>query len=273
MKRVAALLLAAASAAAGQTLVFRDGRTLPIGDVQFRDGAIVVTVTSGASSIERTFPLADLDRVEAPRPLELGRAEEQVGRGDAAGAVETLEPVLRTYEPVRGVRGSWWPDAARTRARALAQLGREIDLAVLLRRMEGLPNAPFLPYEGRIALAEAQAARGDIDGSNATLEELLGESVPAEVAARAWLQRGDILRARRDLEGALLAYLRVVAFHGRVDAVQPAALARAAAVFEERGETERATALYLDILSDHPQAPEAQIARAKVQAADPSLSP
>ncbi len=244
-----------------QRYLTRDGTVLQASEVTLGSGALVQQVQIAAGgSFERRYPLGDIVRLDFPEPEELARGAALVTAGKAPEALALLEPVYRQFSPFPKVPGSHWPRAAELRLQALL-LGRDqaaITSAARELMQSGL--GPDVTGTAKLALAQLDARAGREELANVMLEEILKEA-PAPVQARAWLLRGDLAAKRAAHEEALEAYLRVPAFFGTLDALQPPALLGAARAYKGYGDTARAERAAIDLIDTYPDTLQAAEAK------------
>ena len=259
---ISALVAAAfAPAAHAQRYQMKDGTILQAADVTLGSGALIqqVKIASGGS-FERRYPISDIIRLDFPQPEALDEAEKLVVAGDGPAALAKLDPVYRQFGPFAKIPGSHWPRAAELRLQALL-LGN--DMAAITSAARELMQSglgPDVTGTAKLALAQLDARAGRESLANVMLEEILKEAPPA-VQARAWLLRGDMAAKRSAHEEALEAYLRVPAFYGTIDELQPAALLGAARAYEGFGDSARAERSALELVDTYPatlQAAEAK---------------
>ncbi|MCU0793662.1 MAG: hypothetical protein MUE42_12615 [Opitutaceae bacterium] len=245
----------------GQRYILKDNTALAASDVTVADGALVqqVKIASGGS-FERRYPLSDVVRLDFPEPEALAQAEKLVAGGQGAAALAAIEPVYRQFALFPRTAGSPWARAADLRLQALL-LGTDQDaIAIAAREIMRSGVGAELTGTAKLALAQLDARAGRESLANAMLEEIVKEAPPA-VQARAWLLRGDLAAARSAHEEALEAYLRVPAFYGTIDALQPAALLGAARAYKGYGDTARAERAAIELIDGYPAT--AQAAEAK----------
>lgn len=244
-------VVAVAPSAYSQRYQLKDGTILQAADVTLGSGALVqqVKIASGGS-FERRYPISDIARLDFPLPEALDEAEKLVAAGDGPAALAKLEPVYRKFSPFAKLPGSHWPRAAELRLQALL-LGN--DMAAITAASRELMQSglgPDVTGTAKLALAQLDARAGRESLANVMLEEILKEAPPA-VQARAWLLRGDMAAKRAAHEEALEAYLRVPAFYGTIDELQPPALLGAARAYKGFGDTARAERSALELIDTY----------------------
>lgn len=244
-----------------QRYQLRDGTILQAADVTLSQGVLVqqVKIASGGS-FERRFPLSDIVRLDFPEPEALAAAEQLVTAGDGSAALTAIEPVYRQFAPFPKAPGSPWPRAAELRLQALLLGTDQPAITAAAQELMRSGLGPEITGTAKLALAQLDARAGRESLANVMLEEIVKEAPPA-VQARAWLLRGDLASARAAHEEALEAYLRVPAFYGTIDALQPAALLGAARAYKGFGDVARAERAALELIDGHPATAQAAAAK------------
>lgn len=251
----------AASAAHAQRYLTRDGTVLQAGDVTLGAGMLVqqVQIASGGS-FERRYPLGDIVQLDFPTPESIAQASTLVTAGKSAEALALLEPVYRQFAPFAKVPGSHWPRAAELRLQALLLGDDQVAITSAARELIQNGLSPDVTGTAKLALAQLDARDGREELANIMLEEILKEA-PPPIQARAWILRGDLATKRAAYEEALEAYLRVPAFYGTLDLLQPPALLGAARAYRGYGDDARAERAALDLIDTYPDTLQAAEAK------------
>lgn len=258
---LAAVSIGAASRTSAQRYFFVDGTMLPAAELVLADGALVRRIKlPDGGSFERRYPLTDLARVDFPEPPTLDEAEQLIASGRGAEALSLLDPVCRQFAPFATIPGSPWPRAARLRLESQFLGSDDAAIAASARELLQPGLGPEAAGLARLALARIDARAGREALAKAMLDEI-GRDAPPSVHARAWLLRGDLAAARASHEEALECYLRIPAFFGTFDDLQPAALLGAALAYRGYGDKERAERAAQELVDHHPASPQAAQAR------------
>jgi tetratricopeptide (TPR) repeat protein len=261
------LALAAVAPASAQRYILKDGRVLNQADVTLRDGSLVRGLSSGgeAGSVEVSYPLSQVVRLDWPEPAELAAGRTLLASGKPADAVEKALGVYRQFAPFTKIPGSWWGEAAIIRARGLLDQAKTDEAERAAREI--IAAAPDAESTGaaQLIIAELQirSERGDL--ADAMLDTLLTARSSGDVEARALVLRGDIAFKRKNFERALEYYLQVPAFYGIQDSILPAAILGSARAYKGFGDTARAERAYLEVIVSYPNTAEAAKAKTESQ--------
>ncbi len=252
---------APAPRALAQRYLARDGTILAAADVTLSSGALVQQVKIPAGgSYERSYPLADIVKLDFPEPPALDEAEKLVAAGSGPAALAALEPAYRQFAPFAKTPGSHWPRAADLRLQALLLGDDQPAITAAARELMQSGLGPDITGTAKLALARLDARAGREALANVMLEEILKEA-PAPVQARAWLLRGDLAAQRAAHAEALEAYLRIPAFFGTLDELMPPALLGAARAYRGFGDPARAERAALDLIDTYPDTLQAAAAK------------
>lgn len=259
---LAALLVASAPLARGQTLYFSDGRKASFSEVRIVGENIKLPLPmEGGGSGEISLPISSITRLEWPAPAGLALAEKDLKAGRSAEALKTLDALLPAQEPLRDVPGSWWAQGAILRIRALAKLGRDVDAEVAIERLRRSRNGTDLADRGTLILVSAL-----VESRKTTQARELLKTIDLSKASDATLAASDLINARLlqnegKIEAALLTYLRVPVLYSRERESQPAALLGAATCYRALGVIARADAAIETLTTRYPDSPEATQAK------------
>jgi tetratricopeptide (TPR) repeat protein len=249
----------AAGSASGQSVSLKDGRTLSDPQLQFDESGFVLRSREGDAVIERRTPYAEVLRMSWPEPEEVVRARTLLEGGKPEEAATLAEGVMRRFDPTRTLMGSPWQTAAAVRLGALARLGRDLEVAAVMRRMQEASNEAGGLTEARLAMAEASLRKRAYADARRHLDEALADA-QGDQAARGSLLAGDLALEQSVFEEALRAYLRIPVFHHRLTALQPRALLGAARAYRGLGDQTRSSASYEELIERFPASDEARLA-------------
>jgi hypothetical protein len=286
-----ALALLATASSSAQTFVFKGERweindpfTLdnsippkPVvdpkkGTVNAIKGSIERTSVSGGIEATLTRKLSEVTEVIWPAPSRLREAQANVSRGEPAKALDNVEAVLKFFEPIKNVPGSWWVKASIVKLDALDRLQNDAATATFLDAFEKEDAAKLPEVATQIQLARLmqRARKGDHEAVIKESAELLAKVETAELQARLHIVKGNSLLAAKKYEAAMTTYLRVPVFFGSETELIPKALLGAARSFrgmdspalrDQKLESVSNRYLY-DIIVSYPVSKEAEEAKA-----------
>jgi hypothetical protein len=282
-------LLAAASSSA-QTFVFKGERweindpfkmdssipPKPVvdakkGTINVIKGTIDRVSNSGSIEVTLTRKLSEVTEVIWPLPSRLKDAQANVSRGEPAKALDNVEAVLKFFEPIKNVPGSWWARASIVKLDALDRLENDTATESFLATFEKEDAAKLPEVATQIQLARLmlRARKGDHEAVVKESTELLTKVDTAELQARLHLVKGNSLFASKKYEAAMTTYLRVPVFFGSETEIIPKALLGAARSFrgmdspalrDQKLEAVSNRYLY-DIIVSYPVSKEAEAAK------------
>lgn len=190
------------------------------------------TEVSG-TAMTTTKKLADAVLIEWPAIPAMTEAKNLILRGESSKALETIEPVLKTFDKVRTVRGSPWVKAASIKLDALDRMENDASLSAFLATLDTVDDGSNPELTAKIKLAKLllRSRQGDHAGVVADATALIGQSDDPDVLARLHLLKGSSLLALKRYEPAMNTYLRVPVFYGSQQEHLPKALLGAAKAF------------------------------------------
>ena len=267
------LVIMTSGGRSAQRFQLSDGTVLVAAEVSVRGGVLVhaVGLPGGQGTVERSYPLAQVARIDWPEPAELGEARRMLRTGDAAGALATIEPVLKQFTPLAKVPGSWWMAAKRVSLHGLMALGEGAASAQAARELIAIATDPEAVGIARLALVELEARTGRPEIARAMLATVAGDDAPSAVQGRAWLLRGDLALARGTADEAIEAYLQVPVFYGTHDDLLPAALLGSARAFRAHGDPTRSERAARELILNYPDSVEAAAAVHEFNLESPAL--
>lgn len=247
-----ALALLAAASAPAQTFVFKGERweindpfkmdnsipPKPVvdpkkGTINVIKGTIDRVSNSGGIEVTLTRKLSEVTEVIWPLPSRLKEAQANVSRGEPAKALDNVEAVLKFFEPIKNVPGSWWTRASIVKLDALDRLENDAATEAFLTAFEKEEAAKLPEVATQIQLARLmqRARKGDHAEVVKESTELLSKVDSAELQARLHIVKGNSLFATKKYEAAMATYLRVPVFFGSETELVPKALLGAARSF------------------------------------------
>ena len=273
MVRLVLLMIVMVGGLSAQRYQLRDGTVLSASEVTLRGGVLdhATDLPGGQGAVERSYPLAQVARLDWPEPVELGEARQQLRTGDAVGSLATLEPMLRQFTPLAKVPGSWWTAAKRVSLQGLMMLGETTVAAQAARELIAIATDAEAVGLARLALVELEARNGRPEIARAMLTAVAAADVPPAVQARAWLLHGDLALTRGETEEAIEAYLHIPVFHGTHEDLLPAALLGSARAFRSHGDPARADRAVSELIDSHADTAEAATAIREFNLDTPAL--
>jgi len=252
---VSIVALLVASATQAQTFVFKGGERWEINDPLKMDttsippkpatpdpkkgiinavkGTIDRTTNQGGIEVGLTRKLSEVVDIAWPMPARLTEAQNNVNRGEPGKALDNAEAVLRLFEPMKNVPGSWWTKASLIKLDALDRLENDAATASFLDAFEkeDVAKQPAVATQIQLARLMQRARKGDHEAVIAEATELITKMDSAEIQARLHIVKGNSLLATKKYEAAMNAYLRVPVFFGAEVEHVPKALLGAARSF------------------------------------------
>jgi hypothetical protein len=241
------------------------------GTINAVKGTIDRVSNSGGFEVTLTRKLSEVTEVIWPLPARLSEAQDNVSRGQPAKALENVEAVLKFFEPIKNIPGSWWVKASIVKLDALDRLENDAATAAFLNAFEKEEAAKLPEVATQIQLARLmqRARKGDHDEVVKEAAELLTKVDSAELQARLHIVKANSLYASKKYEAAMSTYLRVPVFFGSETEFIPKALLGAARSFrgmdspalrDQKLESVSNRYLY-DIIVSYPVSKEAEEAK------------
>ena len=241
------------------------------GNINALKGTVDMISNKGGIEATITRKLSEVTEVVWPMPARLREAQGNVNRGEPAKALDNLEPVLKFFEPMKNIPGSWWIRAAIVKLDALERLENEAALTSFLDALEKeeVARSPEISTQLQLARLMQRARKGEHEQVIKESTELLTKVESPELQARLHLVKGNSLLASKKYEAAMTTYLRVPVFFGSEAELIPKALLGAARSFrgmdgpalrEQKLEAVSNRYLY-DIIVSYPVSKEAEEAK------------
>lgn len=275
MKRfilLAAFLAVSPAALFAQSIVLKDGKTIPAKGVRRQGDLIMATQEltpaapgQKAGTGEFGYPLANIDRIEFPEPAQLTTASNLLAQGKAAEALTQMEPAFKYYDAFRDIPGSWWGRLALLKIHALAAQGKHKEAQPIVKNLERFAADPEIKRAAEVQGAGELARNGDFSGAMAVCDRILKEAEDSATLVSAAILKGECHLGLKEWDLALLAYLQAPVFYPEQVLFLPASklgVARAHASMD--GFTAAKTA-YQELLSTWPASPEAAAAKAELE--------
>jgi hypothetical protein len=196
-------------------------------------GTVDRTSNQGGFEVVLTRKLSEVTEIVWPMPARLQEAQNNVNRGEPAKALDNAEAVLKFFEPLKNVPGSWWVKASLIKLDALDRLENDAATNSFLATFEKEEAAkqPEVATQIQLAKLMLRARKGDHEAVIREATELLTKVDSSELQARLHLTKGNSLLAAKKYEAAMTTYLRVPVFFGSEAELIPKALLGAARAF------------------------------------------
>jgi len=247
-----ALALLAAASSPAQTFVFKGERweindpfkldnsipPKPVNDakkgvVNMVKGTVDRTSNQSGFEVVLTRKLSEVTEIIWPMPAQLAEAQNNVNRGEPAKALDNAEAVLKFFEPLKNVPGSWWVKASLIKLDALDRLENDAATNTFLASFEKEEAAqqPEVATQIQLARLMLRARKGEHDAVVREATDLLTKVDTSELQARLHLTKASSLLATKKYEAAMTTYLRVPVFFGSESEMIPKAFLGAARAF------------------------------------------
>jgi len=232
MLTLCAAALMATAASAASTIYLTGGKSMAAKSIRWNaaNKEYLVQPASGTDAT-MTFPLEDVVRLDIEQPPEMAQARDLVKSNRTLDAIPLLQRIIATYTMLN------WDNTAREwlariyvqnkePAKAIAMVDEIIAAGATKTISPGLRQKY---WEALIADHQTARALKDLDEAIAT--------GPREGGPAAQVLRGDLRRAAGHKEEALDDYLRTILFFENAGDLRAEALAKAAALLDELGDS------------------------------------
>ncbi|HEY2342734.1 MAG TPA: hypothetical protein VGH90_06880 [Chthoniobacteraceae bacterium] len=248
----------------GETFILKDGRTVTAKSLRRQGDTIMATVETASSDPSQApqtgelgYPVAQIQRIEFPEPGQLRNAAELIIRGKNAEALVQLDPVMRYYQGIRDIPGSWWADTAMLQIRAMVGQGRTHDADALIDDFSRLAVQPETVIAAKAFAADSAARHGDAARALDLSQAVVKEGTRPDALAVAYIAAGESHLARKEWEPALLAFLEVPVFYPEEKLWLPPALLGSAQAYREMEEFTHAKETLDNLVAAYADSPEA----------------
>lgn len=198
-----------AAAADPSVVVLQNGRSVPVSALSIKGDSLVVKTAAGGFAAGQTIPLATADHVYGDKPAAINSGIAALLSGNAAEAIQLLEPVVAAESVTATIPGNFWIEAARATLVAYAvnrdtdkcdKIGKEISATT--------PSGASDPFVnlGKALLLPPSAK---IEDREAALRDLTIPALHSPICAYASFYLGNLLRDKKSAPQALEAYLMV----------------------------------------------------------------
>jgi len=248
-----------------QNILLKTGQTIETKGVRVSGDVVMGKVQVGSSSGEVGYQISTIARIDFPEPPQLKTTEALLAQGQPAKALADIGPVVKYYEPLRGVPGNWWAPAALLKVSALAGMQLEKEAAALGDEIRKSATDPETARTAQLQLVPGLVRRENFEKALEVCDAAIKDSTKPEVLAEAWVRKGDALLAQRQWDGAVLAYLHVPVFYENEKRWMPPALLGSARAFRGLEDLDRARKSLNDVTAQYPKSAQAEMARAELQ--------
>lgn len=256
-----AFLLLAIQTASGQMLILKDGTQVNHTEFTVQDGKVVRTLTIGDQTATTVLPLANIGSMDWPEPIEISDARALLGQGKPDEAVSTIKKAKDFFEVFETIKGSPYRDVFFSYVETMSQAGKFEETIKLIPQL----RAVQLTDEQKLKLRIIQL---DIDRQTSTeytsilaeAQGILKDTQDSAIHAAIWIIIADIHLKKKELEKALMAYLRVPVFYGTQVQRVPDAEFKAAQTLVKMKRYEDAQAIFTRLMDTYKGSPIAQSA-------------
>jgi tetratricopeptide (TPR) repeat protein len=252
------LLLAALPARAKPFVIRADGTRVEGESISSSADASGITVTLVTGQGRFDFKPGQYREAGADKPADFDAANAAAAAKDFAKADEAFQRVIR-----QNIGLGWDIQAAVRAINMHVQRGDgpgAARIAELIGRLNkaAISRSPDMQW----VVWKAQVANKEFDKVEMEARKAIAEGAP-DLAARAYMARGDSLAAKSLHKEAVLDYLRVALLFESQKEVAPEALYKAAQSMEALKDATRAKEMYARLAQEHPRSPFAELAKAK----------
>jgi tetratricopeptide (TPR) repeat protein len=210
-----AVLFLLTQAASAQMLVLKDGTQINHTEFKVEDGKVVRTLTIGDKTATTVLPMANVASMDWPEPIEISDARSLLGQGKPDEAIDTIKKAKDFFEVFENVGGTPYREVFFAYVETLSQAGKFEETIKLIPQL----RAVQLNDEQKLKLRIIQL---DIDRQTSTeytsilaeAQSILQDTNDSSIHAAIWMIIADIHLKKKELEKALMAYLRVPVFYG-----------------------------------------------------------
>ena len=210
-----AALLLLAQAASAQMIVLKDGTQINHTEFTVQDGKVVRTLTIGDKTATTVLPMTNIASMDWPEPIEISDARSLLGQGKPEEAITIIKKSKDFFEVFENVKGTPYREVFFAYVETLSQAGQFEETIKLIPQL----RAVQLTEEQKLKLRIIQL---DIDRQTSTeyasilgeAESILKDTNDSGIHAAIWMIIADIHLKKKELEKALMAYLRIPVFYG-----------------------------------------------------------
>jgi tetratricopeptide (TPR) repeat protein len=210
-----AALFLLAQAASAQMIVLKDGTQINHTEFTVQDGKLVRTLTIGDKTATTVLPMANIASMDWPEPIEITDARALLGQGKPEEAIAIIKKAKDFFEVFETVKGTPYREVFFAYVETLSQAGKFEETIKLIPQL----RAVQLNDEQKLKLRIIQL---DIDRQTSTeyasilaeAQSILQDTNDSGIHAAIWMIIADIHLKKKELEKALMAYLRIPVFYG-----------------------------------------------------------
>ncbi len=276
------ITLALTAGALAQTSIhFKDGRIATAKQMRRDKDFIVATVEIPAkepggqpTTGDFGFPLADIFKLDFPKPAVLDTAPALIADGKAEQALTQLDPVLKFYAGFRDAPGSWWTELMPLQIVAQLALKRDADAVETADQFSRLASDPEVKKYMKAFTAIALTRHGKHEAALPLYDEAALVTESTDILGLIAVNRGDSLVALGDAlaakgepeaaaaryENALLSYLRIPALYHTERMFMPQATYGAAQAYLGIMDFDRARLSVKELTASYAATPEGKAA-------------
>lgn len=262
------LLLAATAPSPAQTLYFQAG-SIELADVTI-SGTKVERKVKRADGAEttQTIPVANIVRVDFPKPEDLAAADDLILKGKFGEAFQKAKTVQDLHRLWKDKPGSWYVQSSLLVAESLLRQNKFDESTRLMSELRNMTLNSTLQIRVTLLDALEQFQKGITGPALAKVKPLTRGAQDADTLARLYLLTGDIQFKREAFAEALEAYLQIPVFYGAEAAFLPAADLGVAKCLVRLGRLKDATDSLNRLMVRYPGTPEADAAKTEKGAVD-----
>ncbi len=235
--------------AAGGKIQLNDGQVIAAKEIRFKRTTqeYIITMPNGT---EMPMPKARVKTVEIDKPAQYDQAAAAVTGGALDQAIPTLEQLSSDCYML----SPWDARCLDLLGFAYKRKGDNTKAAATYKKFyTSVANPATITLEMQRRAWDAFIAVNDKTTLGQSVEAAIAKG-PRENAAAAHIARADMAKSEKNLQDALLDYLRVVLLYEQIKAIQPEALYKAAQCLEELRDP-RAEDWRKKLMADYPQDP------------------
>jgi tetratricopeptide (TPR) repeat protein len=273
MKRLTFLLfiLTGVSSVSAQTLLLKNGETVPADGLVRNNDMIMVSVKTSTGKMGQVgYYVSDVAELNLPAPAALKSATEQVANRDFSHALTQIDPVVAYQKTLREIPGNWWAKAVLVKVSALSGLNRMEDATVLVSEIASYSKDPEILLSAKLQIA-LMTKFDDPQQALAAYDAIISQSLEPGTLSQAWITEGDIHFGQHEFDEALLDYLTVTVFYPDNNSLIPKALWGLGQAYAKLKDMRNATKTYQALISTYPNSPEASLAKAELMKKDKKI--
>jgi tetratricopeptide (TPR) repeat protein len=188
-------VIAEPAAADPVSIVFQNGRSVPVNAVALQGDKLTITASVPNFNVGQTFSFASADHIYGMKPPEINQAVALLLTDKPADALKLLEPIVAEQRITSKIPGNFWLEAARAALIAYAmngnaakcmEIGKEVSDATPAQGID-----PFVSL-GKAILLPASTPVADRE---LAFKDLTTDNLAAEVCAYASFLRAKLLKS------------------------------------------------------------------------------